>query len=166
MQTSSILHLYICFGLCWHQSPKGGDWKGNRVKPFPKWFWWLNCPTQIIGLTICSRIYVPQVPKVHNKPIQSYKKGFKWKEQWKSKAALVWRTGLSGAPSDSVRSTRVDQLQLASFGFSGSLSAIIHRTVRWSTGLSGLPSGVTATTPTVVCKSNSEQCATARAESE
>jgi hypothetical protein len=22
MQTSSILHLYICFGLCWHQSPK------------------------------------------------------------------------------------------------------------------------------------------------
>jgi hypothetical protein len=26
-------------------------WKGNRLKPFPKWFWWLNCPTQIIGLT-------------------------------------------------------------------------------------------------------------------
>jgi hypothetical protein len=26
-------------------------WKGNRVKPFPKWFWWLKCPTQIIGLT-------------------------------------------------------------------------------------------------------------------
>jgi hypothetical protein len=25
MQTSSILHLYICFGLCWHQSPKRGD---------------------------------------------------------------------------------------------------------------------------------------------
>jgi cation diffusion facilitator CzcD-associated flavoprotein CzcO len=25
--------------------------KGNRVKPFPKWFWWLNCSTQIIGLT-------------------------------------------------------------------------------------------------------------------
>jgi hypothetical protein len=25
MQTSSILHLYIYFGLCWHQSPKGGD---------------------------------------------------------------------------------------------------------------------------------------------
>jgi hypothetical protein len=25
MQTSSILYLYICFGLCWHQSPKGGD---------------------------------------------------------------------------------------------------------------------------------------------
>jgi hypothetical protein len=25
MQTSSIMHLYICFGLCWHQSPKRGD---------------------------------------------------------------------------------------------------------------------------------------------
>jgi hypothetical protein len=24
MQTSSIMHLYICFGLCWHQSPKRG----------------------------------------------------------------------------------------------------------------------------------------------
>jgi hypothetical protein len=52
MQTSSILQLSICFGLCVginHQ--KGGDWKGNRLTPFPKWFWWLNCPTQIIGLT-------------------------------------------------------------------------------------------------------------------
>jgi hypothetical protein len=25
MQTSSILHLYICFGLCWHQSPQKGE---------------------------------------------------------------------------------------------------------------------------------------------
>jgi hypothetical protein len=24
MQTSSIMHFYICFGLCWHQSPKRG----------------------------------------------------------------------------------------------------------------------------------------------
>jgi hypothetical protein len=29
MQTSSILHLYICFGLCWHQSPKRGKLKGK-----------------------------------------------------------------------------------------------------------------------------------------
>jgi hypothetical protein len=52
MQTSSILHLYIFALVCIdinHQ--KEGDWKGNRVKPFPKWFWWLKCPTQIIGLT-------------------------------------------------------------------------------------------------------------------
>jgi hypothetical protein len=29
MQTNSIMHLYICFGLCWHQSPKRGRLKGN-----------------------------------------------------------------------------------------------------------------------------------------
>ena len=57
-----------------------------------------------------------------------------------------------GSPSlvhRTVWCTRVDQLQLASFGFSGSLSAIIHWTVRCSTGLSGVPCGPTATVPTV-----------------
>jgi hypothetical protein len=29
MQTSSIMHFYICFVLCWHQSPKRGRLKGN-----------------------------------------------------------------------------------------------------------------------------------------
>jgi hypothetical protein len=29
MQTSSILHLYICFGLCWYQSSKRGRLKGK-----------------------------------------------------------------------------------------------------------------------------------------
>jgi hypothetical protein len=29
MQTSSIILLYICFGLCWHQSPKRGRLKGK-----------------------------------------------------------------------------------------------------------------------------------------
>jgi hypothetical protein len=29
MQTSPIMHFYICFGLCWHQSPKRGRLKGN-----------------------------------------------------------------------------------------------------------------------------------------
>jgi hypothetical protein len=29
MQTSSIMHLHICFGLCWHQSPKRGRLKGK-----------------------------------------------------------------------------------------------------------------------------------------
>jgi hypothetical protein len=28
-QTSSIMLLYICFGLCWHQSPKRGRLKGK-----------------------------------------------------------------------------------------------------------------------------------------
>ena len=34
IQTSYISTLYICFGLCWHQSPKRGDWKGNWVNHF------------------------------------------------------------------------------------------------------------------------------------
>jgi hypothetical protein len=29
MQTSSIMHFYLCFGLCWHQSPKRGRLKGK-----------------------------------------------------------------------------------------------------------------------------------------
>jgi hypothetical protein len=29
MQTGSIMYFYICFGLCWHQSPKRGRLKGN-----------------------------------------------------------------------------------------------------------------------------------------
>jgi hypothetical protein len=29
MQTSSIMHLYICFGLCCHQSPKRGRLKAK-----------------------------------------------------------------------------------------------------------------------------------------
>jgi hypothetical protein len=28
-ETSSIMHFYTCFGLCWHQSPKRGRLKGN-----------------------------------------------------------------------------------------------------------------------------------------
>jgi hypothetical protein len=79
------------------------------------------------------------VPKAHNKPIQSQKKGFKTKEQSIPKAALVWHTGLSGAPPDSVRCTREIDAELASFGNLGGRSAIIHRTVRCNTGLSGVP---------------------------
>jgi hypothetical protein len=29
MQTSSNMHFYTCFSLCWHQSPKRGRLKGN-----------------------------------------------------------------------------------------------------------------------------------------
>jgi hypothetical protein len=77
------------------------------------------------------------VLKVQHKPIKGYKLGFKRKDQKKPKRTLVWRTGLSGVPPDSVRCTRVDQLQLFTFSFLRPLSAIIlpdcpvcHRTVR------------------------------------
>jgi hypothetical protein len=69
------------------------------------------------------------------------KKGFKLKEQKQPKCALVWRTGLSGVPPDSVRCTKEPNSKLATFGNSVSRSAIIHRTVRCSTGLSGVPAG-------------------------
>src|SRR5688500_2896266 len=67
--------------------------------------------------------------------IRSQKEGAKREP----KAALVWRTGQSGVPPDSVQCTRVLQLKLFTFGFPRRCSAIIHRTVRCATGLSGAP---------------------------
>jgi hypothetical protein len=106
------------------------------------------------------------VPKVHNKPIQSQKKGFKTKEQSIPKAALVWRTRLSVVPPDSVRCTRKPNSKLASFGNSGGRSAIIHRTVRCSTGLSGVAAEqqLLHANGRLQRYSKTLQCATARAE--
>jgi hypothetical protein len=50
------------------------------------------------------------------------------------KAALVWRTELSGVPPDSVRCTRGLQAKLHTFGNSQRCFAIIHRTVRCTPG--------------------------------
>jgi hypothetical protein len=90
------------------------------------------------------------VPKVQHKPIKRLKLGFKIKEQKKPKRTLVWRTGLSGVPQDSVWCTRVDRLQLFTFGFLDSSSAIIHRTVWCASG---------ATTPKRNGRLQREQCA-------
>jgi hypothetical protein len=79
------------------------------------------------------------VPKVHNKPIKRPRKGSNKESKRQPKCALVWRTGLSGVPPDSVRCTREPDSKLATFGKSGGCSAIIHQTVRCSTGLSGVP---------------------------
>jgi hypothetical protein len=45
------------------------------------------------------------VPKVHNKPIKRPRKGSNKESKRQLKCALVWRTGLSGVPPDSVRCT-------------------------------------------------------------
>jgi hypothetical protein len=74
------------------------------------------------------------VLKVHHKPIKRSKLGFKRKEQKKPKRTLVWRTGLSGVPPDSVRCPGPYDFKLATFGFLESRSAIIHRTVRCASG--------------------------------
>jgi hypothetical protein len=66
------------------------------------------------------------------------------------KAALVWRTGLSDVPLDSVRCTRELNSKLATFGNSG-------RPLRfnspdcpvWHWTLSGVPSGATVASATV-----------------
>ena len=78
------------------------------------------------------------MPKVHNKPIKRPRKGSNKKSKRQPKCALVWRTGLSGVPPDSVRCTRQPNSELATFGNSGSHSTIIHWTVRCSIGLSGV----------------------------
>jgi hypothetical protein len=64
----------------------------------------------------------------------SQKKGFKQREQSIPKAALVWRTGLSGVPPDSVRCTKESNSKLASLGNLGGRSAIIHQTVWCASG--------------------------------
>ena len=68
------------------------------------------------------------MPKVHNKPIKRQRKG----SNKESKRLPKCTTG-------SVRCTREPDSKLATFGNSGSRSAIIHRTVRCSTRLSGVP---------------------------
>jgi hypothetical protein len=70
------------------------------------------------------------VPKVQHKTIKSPRKGSNKKSKRQPKAALVWRTGLSGVPPDSVRCTSEIHSKLATFGNLGSHSSIIHRTVR------------------------------------
>jgi hypothetical protein len=75
------------------------------------------------------------VAKVHNKPIKRPRKGFKQESKRQPKGTLVWRTGLSGAPPDSVRCTRELQAQLFVFRNSQGHSTIIHRTV-WCSGRS------------------------------
>jgi hypothetical protein len=79
------------------------------------------------------------VPKVHNKPIKRPRKGSNKESKRQPKCALVWRTGLSGVPPDSVRCTREPNSELLTFGNSRGRFAIIHRIVRCSTGLSGVP---------------------------
>jgi hypothetical protein len=112
----------VCVGIN-HQ--KGGDWKGNRVKPFPKWFWWLNCPTQIIWLTSSTGA------KGSTQTNKKSKIGFKT-ERSKANRRLPW----SSAPDCPVCHQTVSDAP--GWINSNSLpsvfwkmpSAIIHRTVR------------------------------------
>jgi hypothetical protein len=90
------------------------------------------------------------VLKVQHKPIKRSKLGFKRKKQKKPKRTLVWRTGLSGVPPDSVRCPGSYDFKLATFGFLESRSAIIHQTIQCA---SGATAPAQRSTPTDTCKS-------------
>jgi hypothetical protein len=51
------------------------------------------------------------VPKVQHKPIKRTSQGSKERSKRKPKCSLVWCTGVSGVPPDSVRCTREDRLR-------------------------------------------------------
>jgi hypothetical protein len=81
---------------------------------------------------------------VHKGSTQTNKrsnKGFKFKEQKKSKCPLVWRTGLSGVPPDSVRCTRTVPLRTrhlrvsqAALRYNSPDCLVCHRTIRCTSG--------------------------------
>ena len=72
--------------------------------------------------------------RFNSKPIKRTRQGSKERSKEKPKCSLVWRTGLSGVPPDSVRCTREDCLQTLHLRVSQAQPTIIHRTVRCTTG--------------------------------
>ena len=90
------------------------------------------------------------MPKVQHKPIKSPRKGSNKKSKRQPKCTLVWRTGLSGVPPDSVRCTRALDAELATFGKIRGRSAIIHRTVSGAHRTVRCASGATATSRAMV----------------
>jgi hypothetical protein len=99
------------------------------------------------------------VPKVQHKPIKVQERVQIKRAKDNPKAALVWRTGLSGAPGNPTPNLPPSEIR-------GGRSAIIHRTVRCSTGLSGVPAEQRLLRANGHLQRNneSEQCAPARAE--
>jgi hypothetical protein len=81
------------------------------------------------------------VSKVHKESIKRPRMGSNKESRGQPKCALVWRTGLSGAPPNSVRCTRELDAQLFTFGNFQRSSVIIHRTVRCTTGQCPVPHG-------------------------
>jgi hypothetical protein len=82
----------------------------------PNYFWWLNCPTQIIVLTSLPKY----IDYTGVKGSHSANKKIKFWIQQRSKEAtegpLVWKHRTVRCTPDSVRCTRGLQLELATFG--------------------------------------------------
>jgi hypothetical protein len=90
--------------------------------------------------------------KVQHKPINIHDR-VQIQRSKETECALVWRTGLSGVPPDSVGAPVPYKDELATLGFLQARSAIIHRTVWCATGLSGAPAEQRLLHATVDCKS-------------
>jgi hypothetical protein len=45
LQFESMLHVLHCFWMCWHKSPKRGDWKGNVPLGHFYYILVIKCPT-------------------------------------------------------------------------------------------------------------------------
>jgi hypothetical protein len=78
--------------------------------------------------------------KVQHKPIKGWRKGSNSKKQ-ETECALVWRTGLSGVPPDSVRYTRTVQrptrhprVSTSALRYNSPDCPVCHRTVRCTSG--------------------------------
>jgi hypothetical protein len=95
---------------------------------------------------------------VHNNPIKRPRKGSNEESKRQPKGTLVWRTGLSGAPPDSVRWARALKAELLTFGKMEGCSAIIHRTVRCASG------ATTTSRATVDCNTFNARLRAQRAE--
>jgi hypothetical protein len=104
------------------------------------------------------------VPKVQHKPIKVQERVQIKRAKDNLKVVLVWCTGLSGVPPDSVRCTREPNSKLATFRNSG-------RPLRYNSPDCPLcQAEQRSSAPTVVCKATVKryseplQCSTARAE--
>jgi hypothetical protein len=95
------------------------------------------------------------VLNVQHKPIKRSKLGFKTKEQKKPKRTLVWRTGLSGVPQDSVQCPGVVLLQTLHLRVSG--EPLRYNSPDCPVGQRSNDYRAQQSTPTVTCKR--EQCA-------
>jgi hypothetical protein len=51
MQTNSIMHFYLLWFVLASITKKGEIEREIGLHLFLNWIWWLNCPTQIFGLT-------------------------------------------------------------------------------------------------------------------
>jgi hypothetical protein len=111
---------------------------------------------------------------VHKGSIQTNKRSKLWlkrKGQKKPKSTLVWRTGLFGVPPDSVRCTRIVQVQtrhlqvsVAALRYNSPDCPVCHRTVRCTKRSNGYQRNgqLQRTPPTLQCVDSARRSQSSR----